>query len=229
MCGRFTLTVTPEALAEQFHLDFVPALAPRFNIAPSQAVAIVRVRPENGLRSLEIVQWGLIPSWAEDPTIGARLINARAENLEEKPSFRASYKYRRCLVASDGFYEWKGKGRDKQPYYIRMMNGEPFGFAGIWDHWEDPDGSYVESCAIITTEANERIRPIHERMPVIIAPADYDLWLDLKLPATARLKPLLRPYPAEAMLAYPVSPIVNSAVNEDPQCIEPAAKQDLFL
>jgi putative SOS response-associated peptidase YedK len=229
MCGRFTLTVTPEALAEQFHLDFVPALAPRFNIAPSQAVAIVRVQPENGLRFLEIVQWGLIPSWAEDATIGSRLINARAENLEEKPTFRASYKYRRCLVVSDGFYEWKGRGRDKHPYYIRMNDGEPFGFAGIWDHWEDPDGSVVESCAIITTEANELVRPIHERMPVIIPPVDYDLWLDPKQLGTEQLKPLLRPYPAEAMLAYPVSAIVNRAVHEDPQCIEPADKQDSFL
>jgi putative SOS response-associated peptidase YedK len=221
MCGRFTLTVSSEVLAEHFGLEAVPPLEPRFNIAPTQAVAVVWVRPARQRRELAILQWGLIPSWAEDPTIGSRLINARAETVSEKPAFRVAFKYRRCLMLADGFYEWKGKGKYRQPYYFRLKDGRPFAFAGLWEHWMGADGSDIETCALITTEANPRVRSIHERMPVILRPEDYDFWLDPKPQDPRRLQELLRPYPAEAMTAYPVTPRVNSPFEDEADFITP--------
>ena len=224
MCGRFTLTTSPEALAGQFHLDSVPSLPPRFNIAPTQAVAVVRVRPGRPDRELAILQWGLIPSWTEDPSIGSRLINARAEGLADKPAFRAAFRYRRCLVVADGFYEWKGRGRAKQPFFFRMRNAKPFGFAGLWEHWSDSEGSYIETCTIITTEANSITGAVHDRMPVILHPEDYDRWLESKLQNPALLESLLRPYPSEEMVTYPVSPEVNSPSKDEPEFIKPLEK-----
>ena len=173
-------------------------------------------------RELVWLRWGLIPSWADDPAIGNRLINARAETAAQKLAFRAAMRQRRCLVVADGFYEWQRTGRQKVPYLIRMRDDRPFGFAGLWESWEGPDHSAVESCTILTTEANDLVCPLHDRMPVIIAPSDYDRWLDPAETNAQQLMPLLRPYPSDQMTAYAVNPLVNSPANDEPACIEPA-------
>lgn len=221
MCGRFTLTVDGEQLAEQLDLPAVPEIAPRYNIAPTQPVAAVRASMAAGRRELTYFHWGLIPSWAKDLKIGARMINARAETAAEKPAFRAALKYRRCLVPADGFYEWQKTNGKKQPIYIKMADGRPFAFAGLWEHWQGADGSEIESCTLLTTTPNDLVRPIHDRMPVILHPEDYDLWLDPKMQTAGPLQPLLQPYPAEEMTLYPVSTLVNTPQIDDPRCIEP--------
>jgi putative SOS response-associated peptidase YedK len=170
-----------------------------------------------------MLRWGLVPPWAEDQKIGNRLINARAETAAGKPSFRAAFKRRRCLVPADGFYEWQKVGRAKQPYYIRLKDGAPFAFAGLWEHWQGADGEIIESCTLLTTEANDLMRPIHERMPVMLKPEDFGRWLDRDAPAGKALAALLCPYPAEAMTAYPVSAHVNNPRNDGPACVAPAA------
>lgn len=222
MCGRFTLLTPAETLAEQFHLPDVPSLTPRYNVAPTQPVAAVRQSPGNGERELALLRWGLIPSWAKDADIGARMINARSETVAQKPAFRAAFRQRRCLVLADGFYEWQRLARGKQPFYIRLRDGSPFAFAGLWEHWAGPDGA-VESCTLLTTEPNDLIRSLHNRMPVILAPEDYDLWLDPGVREVELLHPLLRPHPPEDMIAYPVGLWVNNPKNDGPQCIEPSA------
>jgi len=172
------------------------------------------------------LRWGLIPSWAKDLAIGMKLINARAETVAEKPSFRKSFKHRRCLVLADGFYEWQKERRVKQPYYIRLKSERPFAFAGLWDHWADADGQVIESCALLTTEPNELMAPIHNRMPVILNPDAYDDWLDPDQQNVARLATLLGSYPAEDMVANPVSRLVNNARFDDPRCVEPLVEQE---
>lgn len=210
----------PESvIAEVFHLAYVPTLEPRYNIAPTQLVPTVLRKPEHSDRRLELLRWGLIPSWAKEPAIGARLINARAETVTEKPSFRAAFRHRRCLVVADGFYEWQRQERKKQPFYFRLQDGQPFAFAGLWEHWEAPDGQTIESCTILTTEANEVLRPIHDRMPVILEPKDYDLWLEPAVQKPDLLQQLLRPYRSEAMTCYAVSTKVNNPANNSPECI----------
>ncbi len=225
MCGRFALHAPAEALATLFDLSEPPPLAPRYNIAPTQPVGIVRATAEdNTAREWALVMWGLIPSWAKDPTIGARMINARAETVAEKPSFRAAYKRRRCLVPASGFYEWQKAGKGKQPYYIAMESGDPFGIAGLWERWYGPDGGELQTCTLLTTEPNDLLEPIHNRMPVIIAPEDYAEWLDHSSEDRAyfdAIGHLLRPYPAEEMVTYPVSTYVSNARNEGAACIEP--------
>lgn len=221
MCGRFALITPGEVLAEQFQLSEVPALAPRYNIAPTQPIAAVRLAREGIARELVLLRWGLIPSWAKDPGVGSRLINARSETVAEKPSFRSAFKSRRCLVPADGFYEWQRQERGRQPFFIRMREGTPFAIAGLWEHWQGPEGEVIESCTLLTTAANEVMRPLHDRMPVILNPKDYDLWLDPDVQKREALSPLLRPYTAEAMVAYPVRPVVNSPANDSPLCIEP--------
>jgi putative SOS response-associated peptidase YedK len=225
MCGRFTLRAPASQIAEQFALFDSAEFRARYNIAPTQDVAAVRVRPDvaAGRRHLAWLRWGLIPSWAKDAAIGNRMINARAETVAEKPAFRTPLARRRCLVLADGFYEWQKAGTKKQPYFIRMADERPFAFAGLWESWEGPDHALVESCTIITTEANALVRPVHDRMPVILARDDYERWLDPAVRDAAALVPLLRPYPAEAMSATPVSAFVNSPAHDGPQCIEPAA------
>jgi len=209
-----------QVIAEVFGLDDVPELSPRFNIAPTQAVAAVRARADGG-RELVALTWGLIPSWSKDRTIGSRLINARAETVGEKPAFRAALRARRCLVLADGFYEWQKLGTRKQPHHIRMRDGRPFAFAGLWERWTPPEGDPVESCTIITTLPNEVVAPIHDRMPAILAPADLDRWLDPGARDPAAVAALLRPYPAGDMTAYPVSLRVNSPGADDPSCVVP--------
>jgi len=221
MCGRFTLLTPSETLAEQFELPDMPALPPHYNIAPSQSVAAVRQLPDDGGRELVWLRWGLVPFWAKELDIGARMINARSETVAQKPAFRAAFRQRRCLVLADGFYEWQKQAGSKQPFFIRLADGRPFAFAGLWEHWDGPEGA-VESCTILTTEPNDLIRPLHNRMPIILPPTDYALWLDRSVQEPRQLQPLLRPYPAQDMMAYPVSLWVNSPQNDGPRCIEPA-------
>ncbi|MCH8146989.1 MAG: SOS response-associated peptidase [Planctomycetes bacterium] len=221
MCGRFTLISPGEVLAEFFELVDTPTVLPRYNIAPTQAVGVVR--HDCDIRRFDLMHWGLIPSWAKDPTIGNRMINARSETAATKPSFRSAVKYRRCLLPTDGFYEWKaiaGQKR-KQPYYIRMADGQPFAFAGLWEHWEGPDGAAVDSCTILTTEPNEMMADIHNRMPVILDPKDFAQWLDPSVQAADVLCPLLRSFPPGGMKAIPVNTTVNRPSNDTAACIEP--------
>lgn len=221
MCGRFTLSQSPESLEAAFRLPTVPAIPPSYNIAPSQPVPVVRQPGEVADRELTFLLWGLVPSWSKDPKMGSRLINARAETVTEKPAFRSAFKRRRCLVVADGFYEWQRSDGQKQPFYFCIDDRQPFGFAGLWEHWEGGDGSVIESCTILTTAANEVLRPIHDRMPVILPPDQYDLWLDSSIQAADRLLPLLKPYEPTQMQAYPVSPKVNSPRYDSPDCIQP--------
>jgi putative SOS response-associated peptidase YedK len=220
MCGRYTLAAASNDLVEQFHIDEYPSdLYPKYNVAPTQEVAAVLAEDEK--RKLQMVRWGLIPSWADDPSIGNKMINARAETVCEKPSFRIPFKHRRCLSLTDGFYEWQHTPEGKQPYYIHMKDGSPFAFAGLWETWRD--GEEIRSCNIITTEANELVGEVHNRMPVILPAEGYEMWLDLDFEEKEALTSLLRPYPASGMEAYPVSRRVNSPSNNAPDCIEPAA------
>lgn len=222
MCGRFTLTVNPADLQDTFSDYNFPAMfAPRFNIAPSQPVLAI---PNDDKYTADFFIWGLIPMWAKDPEIGNRLINARGETLAEKPSFRGSYRHKRCLILADGFYEWKafGSRKTKTPYYIHMQDRKPFAMAGLWDHWESPDGSSIKSCTIITTTPNELMGAIHDRMPLILHPRDYAKWLDPAPQTSENLQPLIKPFPAEAMTAYPVSTLVNKVTNDTPQLVVPA-------
>ena len=217
MCGRFTLRSSPSKIAEAFHLAGVPELSPRFNVAPTQQVLVIQEREEKRVGAF--LHWGLIPSWAKDPSIGNRMINARAESVADKPSFRSAFKRHRCLVVADGFYEWKKSGKAKQPYYIRLKKDQPFAFAGLAEHWHRGEQT-IDSCTIITTEPNELMADIHNRMPVILSPDDYDLWLDPEFEGKEKLLSLLRPFSTDEMTAYPVSTLVNSPRNENPACID---------
>lgn len=228
MCGRFALMTSTEQLALVFEVNetavsALPHSVARYNIAPTQPVAAIRLA-ENGQREFTFFHWGLIPSWAKEMKIGSRMINARSETVAEKPSFRAAFKRRRCLIPADGFYEWQKQAGGKQPMFIRPAEGEarPFAFAGLWEVWRDPDGSALQSCTILTTTPNELMAPIHNRMPVIVEPEDCDQWLHPEPNPELGLH-LLRPYPAEKMTAYPVSTIVNNPRNETPDCIRPIA------
>ncbi len=220
MCGRFTQASPTEVIGELFDVADVPPLPKRYNIAPTQDVAAVRQSGDG--RKLVMLHWGLIPSWAKEPAIGARMINARAETLADKPAFRSAFKARRCLIVADGFYEWQKVGPRKQPWYFSLADGAPFGFAGLWERWEDPEGPAVESCTIVTTTANDVVAPVHDRMPVIVPQGDYDVWLDARIADATRLASLLRPYAGEALRSHPVSLRVNSPGNDDAACIAPA-------
>ena len=223
MCGRFTLTAEIQAIQEAFPLIDIPAgIGPRYNIAPTQPVAVV---PNDGKNKLDFFTWGLVPSWAKDPAIGNRMINARAETLAEKPAFRAAFRRRRCLILADGFFEWRQEpgGKRKTPMYIQLQSGKPFALAGLWELWHSTDGSDILSCTIITTTPNELMETIHNRMPVILPPTAYSLWLDPGEKNPEEVSPLLRPYPAEVMTAYPISLLVNDPKNDRPEIIRPVA------
>lgn len=226
MCGRFTLALfkknAQQGFAQTFRLSDEPDLSSRYNIAPSQDIAVV-VEDSGQSRQLEWMQWGLIPSWAKDPKIGNKLINARGETVSEKPSFRAAFKRRRCLIPANGFYEWQRTEGKKQPYYFYLAENQPFAFAGLWEHWQDASGSEIHTCTIITTTANDLMEPIHDRMPVILEPEDYDQWLDLELQDPGQLQPLLRPYVLSNLRCHAVSSKVNRPQSDDPECIEPTS------
>lgn len=223
MCGRFTLTVDAEQLVFSFGLNGIPAdWRPRYNIAPTQPILGLR---DAETRRAEWFRWGLIPSWAKDPAIGNRLINARAETLDEKPAFRSAFASRRCLILADGFYEWQageGKRSFSRPYLFRLKDGTPFAFAGLWDVWRNESGEAIFSCTIITCPANDLVKQIHDRMPVILD--RMQCWAWLKTRGLSELKALLRPYPAENMMAYPVERAVNNPAVDSPICIQPAEK-----
>jgi len=220
MCGRFTLFSSAEEIAQMFEVD-LPDLLPSYNIAPSQTINAIAQMPDRLKRELYRFRWGLIPSWAKDSAIAYKLINARSETASEKPSFRSAFKHRRCLIPTDGFYEWQhsedGKAK-KQPYFFSLKDGNPFALAGLWESWKSPDGEVIESCTILTTEANDILRPIHDRMPVILESKGWDMWLDPSFDNKNELQAILKPYPAEAMTAHPVSIKVNSPKNNSPEC-----------
>ena len=221
MCGRFTLTVDPGQLQDAFPwVDFPENITQRYNIAPSQPVGVV---PNDGQNRLDFYNWGLIPFWAKDPKIGNRMINARSETIAEKPSFRSSFKYKRCLILADGFYEWKKEpgSTSKTPYFIHMKDSQPFAFAGLWDIWHSKDGSEIRTCTIITTEPNQLLQEIHNRMPVILPPDTFSAWLQEGENEPNLLQSFLKPYPGEMMAAFPVSRTVNSPQNDSPECIVP--------
>jgi putative SOS response-associated peptidase YedK len=217
MCGRFTSLLSPELLAVIYEIFGPLESTPRYNIAPSQLVSIVR-RNAAGQRELATVKWGLIPSWAKDPSVGHSLINARGETVAEKPSFRAAFKQRRCIIPASGFYEWVAAGGAKQPWYIKGYEDRPLSLAGLWEHWPSPDGSVIETCSIITTTANELMAPIHDRMPVILSPESIASWLELSTKPD-ELKGLLRPCAPDILTTYTVSNLVNNPRFDSPSCI----------
>ena len=220
MCGRYTFTVDMDSLQTAFPWLIVPGqLGPRYNIAPTQNVPVVA---NNGRNTVEFFRWGLVPHWAKETKIGNRMINARSETLAEKPSFRAAYRRRRCLVLADGFYEWRKETRaGKTPMYVRLQSGVPFAFAGLWETWHSPNDETWLTCTIITTTPNSLLENIHNRMPVILKPDAYEQWLDVTEQRPDRLGGLLKPYPASEMVAYPVSRLVNNPENDVPECIHP--------
>ena len=215
-------------LAEQFAAISDIVFEPRFNVAPTQPIAAVRLAPEGESPRRELVplRWGLIPSWAKEPSIGNRMINARGETAAERPAFRAAFRRRRCLIPADGFFEWQRQGKAKQPFFIQMEDESPFAMAGLWETWEGPDHSVIESCTILTTQPNELMEPIHDRMPVILPADSYGQWLGLRESSAESLKGLLVPFDAGLMKAQAVSTYVNRPTNEGPECIAPI--QTLF-
>jgi len=229
MCGRINLHLTPAELAAVFDLFREPEWAPRYNLGPMQRVLSVRRMPE-GYRLAEPLQWGLVPSWAKDPKIGSQMFNARAETVAMKPAFRSAFRKRRCLIPASGFYEWQKTGaKEKQPWNIGRADGQPLAMAGLWEHWQEPDGTTLESCTVITTTANGFMAEIHVRMPVILDPSLWDLWLDPDALEPAALSELLVPCPDDWLQRTAVSSLVNNVRNESPDCIRPlSAPQTLF-
>lgn len=218
MCGRYRLSSTEEEVAEFFAAEPTEELQPRYNIAPSQAVPVVR-QVGSG-RAISIVRWGLVPFWAKDPSIGSRLINGRSETVMEKPAFRDCFAERRCLVPASGFYEWGKTGKRKQAFHFGMKDGSLFAFAGLWDRWTSPEGTILESCTILTTTPNELLQEAHDRMPVILHRNHYASWLTAPPAERRRLTEMLVPFEAELMTRYAVSSMVNSPRNDTPACAE---------
>jgi len=226
MCGRYAIELSGEEISEPFGLSDAFLFEPRYNIAPGQEIPAIQARAdgEDGHRSSAMLHWGLIPFWADDPESAHEPINARSETVDEKPTFRAAFKERRCLIPATGFYEWVSRNGSKQPYLIRMTDGDPFAFAGLWERWEGEDRC-VESCTILTTRPNQLIKPFHDRMPVILPPARYGPWLNPDTPPDKR-KSFLTPHPSDRMEAYPVSKHVNNPRNDDPSCVSPVPDED---
>ena len=220
MCGRYSLTTPAEAVRALFGYEARPNLRPRYNIAPTDAVLVVRPAKDQGPREPAMMRWGLVPWWAKDIKIGAKTINARAETVASKPAFRDAFRERRCLVAADGFYEWRKECKLRRPFRIVRRDGNPFAFAGLWDRFSPAEGEAIDSFTIITTEANALLRPLHARMPVMLDAADYDAWLDASAGAPS-LHALLRPFADSELAFFEVSSRVNKVANDDPSVIEP--------
>ena len=219
MCGRYTFRSSPHVVGDEFELSYLPPYVPRWNIAPTQPVPAVRLR--EGQAEVVMLRWGLIPWWAEDPKKLPLLINAKAETAADKPAFRTAFQQRRCLILADGYYEWKTLGKHKQPYYYRLASDRPFAFAGLWERWQRGEQP-VESCTILTTDANELAAAVHDRMPVILTRPARRVWLDPEIDDPSALQELLCPYPAAEMMSCAVSSFVNKAANEGAECIAPA-------
>lgn len=232
MCGRYRLSRRKQIVEEYFEVTGEDDWIPRYNIAPTQPVPIIRQHPTEPRRKLSLVRWGLIPSWAKDTSGAATMINARSETAATKPAFRDALKSRRCLVPADAFYEWQRTGKTKQPFCFEVGDGELFAFAGLWDRWRAPDGSWLRSCSILTTTPNTLTATVHDRMPVILDPSNYDLWLDPGMTNIEAASDLLKPFEAQLMRAYPVSPRVNNVANDDAGCSAPVdethAQTNLF-
>ena len=226
MCGRYAVTSAPEAIRTLFGYAEQPDFPPRYNIAPTQPIAIVRLM--NGKREFALVRWGLLPSWVKEPKNFSLLVNARGESVVDKPAFKAAMKYRRCLVPADGFYDWKSGGALRQPYYVRAKSGGPLAFAGLWEIWTGPNGEELETATIVTTRANRALADIHERMPVVVPPEAFDLWLNCSAVDAETAAALIAPAPENLLEAYEVSTAVNRTANDSPQLVEPntAAQRD---
>lgn len=230
MCGRFSLSASLELLADAFQVTELPDLSPRYNIAPSQPVAVIRRMVPGAPRRLDLLSWGLLPAWAKDAK-AARPINARADTVAEKPTFRAAFRNRRCLVPADAFFEWQQQGTKKQPFCFRMADHGLFALAGLWERWEGPEEQVLETFSLLTTEPNELVATVHDRMPVILRPDQYDRWLDPTLHDPASVLAMTGPYPASAMVAYAVDPKVGSPAFDTPEClvpVEPKGQLSLF-
>ena len=224
MCGRFTLISSVADLQLRFGFAMEPAeVRPRYNLAPTQSVLTV---VNDGMLRGELMRWGLVPSWAKDIKIGNRMINAVSETAPTKPAFRSAFRRRRCLVLADGFFEWRREGKKRVPLYFTKESGEPMGFAGLWENWQSPEGEWIRSCTILTTAANSFIEPVYNRMPVILSAETEPLWLDPLTENPASLEPLLLPAPPELLIVREVSPVVNNARSEGPDCITPVVSPE---
>ena len=222
MCGRYTLSTPTDLLADLMEVRAAPELTGRYNIAPTQEAPILRISGDSSsVREILPLRWGLVPFWADDPAIGNRMINARCETVAEKPSFRTSFKKRRCVVLADGFYEWQKTSGSKQPYFFRLKNRQPFGMAGLWDRWDKGDAPALETFTILTTTPNELVAQAHHRMPVILPHSDVGRWLDPDADIRSDFDDLWDPYPMTEMEGFPVSTYVNNPANDTPRCIEP--------
>ncbi len=225
MCGRFRLSRRKQLVDEYFDsVSDDEEWSPRYNIAPTQPVPVIRQNPREPVREMSLMRWGLIPSGAQDSSAAARMINARSETASTKPAFRGALKSRRCLIPADGFYEWSRMGKARQPYCFEVNGGELFAFAGLWDRWKNPTGQWIKSCSILTTTPNALAAAVHNRMPVILNPDAYDLWLDPGLTNVAAASALLKPYDAGLMRRYPVSTRINSVANDDAACSAPVVE-----
>jgi len=229
VCGRFSLSTPPTEIAEHFHLGEAPALEPRFNVAPGQWIATIARVADEQRSVLSMRRWGLVPSWSKDEKIGNRLINARAETVAEKPSFRTALRRRRCLVPADGFYEWAGRKGAKQPYFIGFEGRALFAFAGLWERWTPPEGEPIDTCTLLTTAASEQLRTLHDRMPVIVDPHDYDLWMDPDVREPDLVSPVIGRNRGSALDFYPISHHVNDVHHDDPRCLEPISDPARFF
>lgn len=234
MCGRYRLSRRKQIIEE--HFDAISGdedWSPRYNIAPTQSVPVIRQNPKQPIREISLMRWGLIPHWAKDASSAASTINARSETAAEKPAFRDPMKFRRCLIPADGFYEWKRTGGAKQPFCFKVNDGELFAFGGLWDGWKNGEGQWIKTCSILTTVPNAVTSAIHDRMPVILDPDSYDVWLDPRMQNVAVISELLKPYDARFMRLYPVSTRINHVANDDVECSQPVevaeAQGGLFL
>jgi putative SOS response-associated peptidase YedK len=231
MCGRYRLSRRKQIIEEQFETQpWDEDWTPRYNIAPTQPIAVIRQHAKEPIRQLALMKWGLIPHWSKDASIAANTINAKSETAATKPAFRDPLKFRRCLIPADGFYEWSRKGKAKQPFCFEVKECELFAFAGLWDGWKDPNGNWIRTCVILTTAPNAVISTIHDRMPVIIDPDSYDLWLDPGMTNAAAASGLLKPFDAKSMRCYPISTRINHVANDDEECSRPVelAQNRLF-
>ena len=219
MCGRYSIVMTPDEMRGVFGYPEMPNFPPRYNVAPTQPIPLVRLW--EGRRQFTLMRWGLLPSWVKDPKAFTLLINARADTVNDKPAFRNAMKYRRCLIPADGFYEWKRDGATKRPYLIRMKSKAPFAFAGLWETWTGPNGEEVDTAAMVTTDANAVLAPIHHRMPVILQPDAYADWLYHASVTAAQASSLLVPADADLMEAFEISPAVNRVANDSPDIQQP--------